>query len=647
MIAKIILPWFGGSALVWTACMLFFQTALLAGYLYAHWMATSTRPTGYFHIALLAASLLLLPVIPSATWKPLGDANPLPRILGLLAATVGAPYTLLSTTGPLVQSWYSRRNSGAVPYRLFSLSNFASLLALLSYPVLIEPWIPATVQATAWSAEYAIFVALMGWLTLEVVNHPLPPIAPQAAAASRITAGQSFLWIVLPAFASFLLLATTNYLCQNVAVVPFLWILPLSIYLVSFILCFGGNNWYRRAILLPLFCAVMALAGYLVMKETPGTAVILHIVVYSLTLFFICMFCHGELALRKPEPAHLTRFYLMISFGGALGSLLAAVGAPLMLHGIFEFALGLAGCGMLALLLEYRKSWITDIVWAGLAIWLLVVARWQIGKFGEGTRFMERSFYGVVRVFDTQDEGTESRLRTVVHGVVSHGAQILDPARRREPTSYYARNSGVGIVLQKMDKPAREIGVVGLGAGTLAAYSRPGDEFRFYELDPLMIQVARSQFTFLADSPARIATVAGDGRLALERETGRHFDLLAIDAFSGDSVPVHLLSKEAFELYFDRLAPDGILAVHISNVFLDLAPVVGREAQALSKPARVVKAPGNDRTHASASEWVLLAHDAAVLDRFLDGTEWHPAPTPGNLRVWNDDYSNLFQILRR
>src|SRR5579863_454965 len=347
MIAKMILPWFGGSAVVWTACMLFFQTMLLLGYMYAHWLSGRTSPRAYWlHIGLLAASLLLLPVIPSAWWKPAGDENPLPRILGLLAVTVGGPYFLLSSTSPLVQTWYARRSGGATPYRLFSLSNLASLLALLSYPVLVEPWIPTHLQGVLWSCEYAVFALLLAWLAYGSTAHPslrLNSSSTTALARTRNSERPSWrqraMWIVLPACASFLLLATTNHLRQNIAVVPFLWIVPLSLYLLSFILCFDRAHWYRRKLMLPLFAATLAGAGYLLTYEVPGSLILLHIVAYVLTLFIACMFCHGELALRKPVPAHLTEFYLMVSLGGAAGSALVAVAAPLLLRSVYEFSL--------------------------------------------------------------------------------------------------------------------------------------------------------------------------------------------------------------------------------------------------------------------------------------------------------------------
>ncbi len=447
--------------------------------------------------------------------------------------------------------------------------------------MLVEPWIPTHVQGIVWSCQYAVFIAALVWLThrnwglQRAAATQLDPALHRSAAAAP-TARQRFCWIILPAAASFLLLAATNHLCQNIAVVPFLWILPLSLYLLSFILCFDHPRWYRRELLLPLYFGAMALTGYLILKETPGQHFLLHIGVYAGCLFLACMFCHGELALVKPAPRYLTQFYLMISLGSAAGSVLVAIAAPMYLNGVYEFPIALAACGMLTLMLEYRKSWRTDVVWAALTVWLVVVAWAQMQAFAGGAYLMARSFYGSIRVTDAMEKGTKQPERTLIHGSISHGAQLLSPALRREPTGYYARGSGIGHALRGMGDRPLKVGVIGLGAGTMAAYGRPGDEYRFYELDPLIIDVAWHQFSFLSDSPAKVETVAGDGRLALERETGRRFDVLAVDAFSGDSIPVHLLSREAFQLYFARMAPDGLLAVHVSNSFLDLAPVVGR-----------------------------------------------------------------------
>lgn len=649
IITKMILPWFGGSAVVWTVCMLFFQSALLAGYAYAHWLSSRTgRGAHYVHIALLAASLLLLPIYPASQWKPDGSANPLPRILGLLTVTVGLPYFLLSCTSPLVQTWCARRSGSARPYRFFALSNFGSLLALLSYPVLVEPWISARIQGVVWSCSYAALAVLLGWLAYRNSGQaPAAPVTPKPQAShAPLSVGQRLVWIILAACASFLLLATTNHLSQNIAVVPFLWILPLSVYLLSFILCFDHERWYRREIVLPLYAATLALAGYLLVHEVPGDRVLPHIAVYSAALFFACMMCHGELALRKPPAEHLTQFYLTISLGGTIGSVLVALAAPVYFKGIYEFSVGLAACGMLTLMLYLKKSIWTDLVWTCLAVWLFVAAGAQMQAYSNGALLTARSFYGSLRVMDTTEPGTDLPERILIHGAISHGMQLQRPDLRREPTGYYARSSGIGMVLRAMGDRPLQVGVIGLGAGTMAAYGRPGDEYRFYELDPLIIEVARRDFTFIADSEAHVATIAGDGRLALAREAGRRFDVLAVDAFSGDSIPVHLLSLEAFRLYFQRLAPGGVLAIHVSNSFLNLAPVVATAAERLGKTARIIEVQEDHQFHQGHSLWAVLAEDPATLDRLLAPGTGRTTPVSAHLRAWTDDYSNLFQIIK-
>ncbi|MEP6534197.1 MAG: fused MFS/spermidine synthase [Bryobacteraceae bacterium] len=653
IIAKMILPWFGGSAVVWTACMLFFQIALLFGYSYAHLVSTySGRAAGFLHVGLLAASLALLPLIPEETWKPAGSDNPLPRILGLLAMAVGLPYFLLSSTGPLVQVWHVRRFGGGVPYRFFALSNLASLLALLSYPLLVEPWIPSHSQGVMWSWAYTIFACLLTGLTLQSAHLAAGGrISPRFDTERPIiettapTGTQRTAWIVLPVATSCLLLATTNHLCQNIAVVPFLWILPLTLYLLSFILCFDHPRWYRRGLMLPLCFGILALTGYLLIKEVPGQLVLAHVALYSACLFLVCMYCHGELVLRKPGPEHLTQFYLMIALGGAVGAVLVGVAAPVYLKGVYEFPFGLAACGMIILMLEYRKSWQTDIVWAALAVWLLVVAGAEMRASAAGARLIARSFYGSVRVTDGVESGTGQPQRSLIHGVISHGTQLLTAGLQREPTGYYARGSGIGMALRGMGYRPLQVGVIGLGAGTMAAYGRPGDEYRFYELDPLIIEVARREFSFLSDSRANVEVVAGDGRLALERETGRRFDLLAVDAFSGDSIPVHLLSREAFQLYLSRLTADGLLAIHVSNSLLDLVPVVDGVARNLGKVMRVADVQEDSADHRSHSVWVVVAADPSTLDHLPDASKW-VTPPPRALRVWTDDFSNVFQILK-
>jgi spermidine synthase len=653
IVAKMILPWFGGSASVWTTCLLFFQMVLLGGYLYAHAMVRYLRPKGQavLHCALLAASLLTLPAVPGAAWKPAGNENPAFRILGLLAVTIGLPYFLLSATGPLIQAWYARRYEGAAPYRLYALSNAGSMFALLSYPVLTEPAFATRHQAMGWSEAYAAFVALCGIMAFSARTHDGPRAVQVVAEvpAPRIQAQvpgwkPHLWWILLPACASVLLLAITNYLSQDVAAVPFLWILPLSLYLLSFIVCFEKPGWYRRSTFLKLFAIALAGTAYGIEGGEASLSVKAAIPLFSASLLICCIVCHAELVRLKPHPRDLTSFYLMIAVGGALGGVFVGLLAPWLFHGFFELQIGLAAtAGVIVLLLRERTAaWALAAMAAlGFVVYLGV----QIQQSTHGVRVMVRNFYGGLKVSDAGP--APDTIRRFLHGATNHGQQYLDPGRRDWPTTYFDRDSGVGMALQEAaNRGPDRVGVIGLGAGTLAAYGRPGDSYRFYEINPLVIQLARSQFTFLQDSKAQLEVVLGDARLSLAGEPSQQFDVLVVDAFSGDSIPVHLLTREAFDLYFRHLKPTGVLAVHVSNHYLDLAPVVHRISQALAKQDAVVQTQPNRTAGIFASTWVLVSGRRAFFEQSPVQRAARPVQDSQRLRIWTDDYSNLFQILK-
>jgi len=642
VIGKIILPWFGGSAAVWTTCLLFFQLTLLLGYLYAHWSTERcrSRTQAWIQGGLLGASLLVLPVLPATGWRPSGTGNPILEILGLLAATVGLPYFMLSTTGPLVQAWYARRHQGAAPYRLYALSNIASLLALLSYPVLVEPFVATRAQARLWSWAYLGFAALALGAALRSPGEarpadggPAPPAPPAATWA---------LWALLPACASALLLAVTNHLTQNVAAIPFLWVLPLCLYLLTFIVCFDREGWYR-----PILCTVLTtataagMACALLNFETLSIG--WTIALFLAGLLSACMLCHGELVRLKPHPRHLTGFYLMIALGGALGGLFVGVAAPTLLNGAYELPATLGACGMLAALRWWRAG---RLRWAGpaAALGIAAVLAWGVRDYIRDYRVLLRNFYGCLRVMDTTQGDLPVRL--LLNGVIDHGEQYLDPRHRRNPTTYYSPGTGIGLALRSMAQPGLRAGFIGLGAGTLAAYGRRGDCYRFYEINPLVLRLARTEFTFLGDSQAAVTCVLGDARLSLSRETPQQFDLLAVDAFTGDAIPVHLLTREAFELYFRHLKPDGMLAVHISNRYLDLAPVVEQAARALGKASLLVKTEEDEAKDLSGTAWVLVSGRPGVFQApIFRGAGAAPEARPG-FRGWTDDYSNLFRVLK-
>ena len=647
VIAKLILPWFGGSAGVWTTCMVFFQVGLLAGYAYADAIVRRLTPRrqALLHTALLVASLATLPIVPAASWKPVGADDPIGAILGLLVVTLGLPYFLLSTTSPLLQAWLAQRHPDRNPYRLFALSNLASLGALLAYPFLIEPAVRTRVQAYAWSVAYAVFAVLCiatAWRNLDRAR-PLPRDAPAEALPPR---SRQVLWCGLAATSSVLLLSVTNHLTQNVAAVPLLWIVPLSIYLATFILCFESARLYPRDTLLPVVAAALGVMAWCIADRRLAHQLGLQVGVFSFGLFVVCMFCHGELARLKPAPRHLTRFYLMVSLGGALGGVLVGIVAPLLLPARFELALCLVAAACL-LLWQVRGDARVYALLASAAIATTVGAGIvRVVDFYDGTIVATRNFYGVLRVQQYGDDEA-TRERTLVSGTIMHGVQYFAPQLRRRATSYYTTTSGIGRLLETLHPrmtPLR-VGVIGLGTGTLAVYGTPGDLYRFYDINPQVLTIARRDFTYLSDSDARIETPLGDARLTLEREAPADLDVLAVDAFSSDAIPVHLITREALALYAKHLRPGGVVAFHVTNRFLDLVPVVAGIAKANGMDAVWIHDEGG--TLASRSDWVLVSRDHALLasPRIADAAT--PIPEHRDWGVWTDDFNNLFQVLRR
>jgi hypothetical protein len=655
VIAKQILPWFGGSAAVWTTCLVFFQFLLLFGYAYADWTTRRLRPRTQVrvHATLLAVSLVTLPIIPSVVWKPAGHEDPVTQILGLLAVTIGLPYFLLSTTGPLVQAWFARTFAAGTVYRLFALSNFASLLALIAYPPLIEPWIPTRAQSIAWSAGYVLFVILCaaaGFYSLRAAarsEHGLAatPAAEQPALAPA--ARDYVLWLLLAAMGSYMLLAVTNHITQNVASVPFLWILPLVLYLLTFILAFEGRGWYQRRFFLgPLAVIVVAMAwglhaGGEIMEVTDAVPI------YCTGLFVCCMFYHGELANLKPAPRYLTRFYLMVSLGGALGGLLVGVVAPLVFVTYYEFGIGLVLTGLIAMYLLWPlPKWIPGLA-AAVSIACVYYVQLYVNDLTRGTSAMTRNFYGTLRIKDSGAADDPNAVRRLLHGVIMHGEQYQEPKLKRTPTSYYGPDSGIGVAIKHYESRPLRMGVVGLGTGTLAAWGKSGDWFRFYELDPQVLAVAQRDFTYLSDTPAKIETALGDARLNLEREPAQGFDILVIDAFSSDSIPVHLVTREALAVYLRHMHPDGIVAFHVTNRYLDLPPVVKQIAESLGLPsALITHDPDESDWRYSRTDWMLVTRNRDFLASHAVRKAETPVSIPKRLSLWTDDFNNLLRILK-
>lgn len=653
LVAKQILPWFGGSAAVWSVCMVFFQVALLAGYAYADWISRRLQPRtqAKLHGALLLASLAFMPVLADPSWKPGGGEEPVLRILGLLVATIGLPYFLLSTTGPLVQAWITRTPWGAQVYRYFSLSNLASLAALLCYPVLIEPRSTVQLQAWAWSAGYGLFVLLCGatavyvarrWpAAIEVVAQSADVPAPAGSPDTKPRIVDQLLWLLLPALGSWLLLAVTNHITQNVAPVPFLWVLPLSVYLLSFILSFDSDRWYRRAVILPLAAAMLALCAY-GLQDSIGTRLRTGLPIYLVGLFLLCLCLHGETARLRPGPAYLTRFYLMLSLGGAAGGALVGLVAPHVLPTFYELGIGLVLCALAAALVwrHRRLGVLASLAMAACCGWFLAEELRDDAR----ARRMDRNFYGALMVVDS-GVLPDDRVRRLYHGSTLHGEQYLSPANRRWPGSYYSSSSGVGRAIEAAPAGPRRVGLIGLGAGTLAAYGRPGDVYRVYEINPRVFELADTEFSYLRDSAARIERVLGDARLALEREAPQGFDLLAVDAFSGDSVPAHLLTVQAMDIYLRHMKPGGVIAFHVSNRYLHLDAVVAKLAQLRNlHTARIDDTP--DEIDVERSIWMLVARDPQALEREPVRSVATQPEAAADLAPWTDDFNNLFSVLR-
>ncbi len=659
IIAKQILPWFGGSATVWSICMVFFQVVLLLGYMYSDWTTRrlGVRAQTWLHVGLLLASLAFLPIITSTLWKPTGDESPTLWILGLLAGTIGLPYFLLSTTGPLVQSWVTRTAWSAQVYRYFALSNFASLASLLSYPVLIEPHSTLIQQATIWSAAYGVFVVLCIGTTLYVwrcVPMPAPvqitsngngigTTTATGMPAARPGVYHYLVWAALPALGSWLLLAVTNHITQNVAAIPFLWVVPLSVYLLTFVLAFESDKWYRRQVFLPLAAVMLVLCAF-GLQDDIGFNVKTALPVYIVGLFAFCMFLHGEMARLRPGAAYLTRFYLMLSLGGALGGISVGLVAPHVLSGYYELGLGLVLCALVAAVLwrHQRSGLVFSLSLAACCAWFLAQ---QVQADTTGARRMERNFYGTLQTLDTKGASAEDRVRQLYHGSVKHGEQYLAAARRQEATTYYGSTSGIGRAIAAAPSGPRRVGLIGLGAGTLAVYGRPGDIYRTYEINPLVFKLADEEFSFLPGSLAHIDRVPGDARLAMEREASQQFDVLAVDAFSGDSVPVHLITTEAMDVYLRHMQPNGVIAFHVTNRFLALAPVVERIASARGLHSALIHDEA-ENSDLRRTDWVLVSRDPQALAREPIRAAISVSKPIAGLVPWTDDFSNLFGVLK-
>jgi len=648
MAAKRLLPILGGSSAVWLTCLVFFQTTLLLGYLYAHWFnrRALTRGRQGLHIALLAAAAatLLLPTVLNSVNAP---SRPVTTIFITLATTIGLPFLLLASTSPLLQVWLARREEGPVWYRLFALSNAGSLLALLAYPTLVEPHLTLNLQRSLWGIGFAIYVILCAILTrnTQSIAPPSPQTESDIAPTRRAV---KWLWFLLPMAAAMQLSAVTSHLTVNIASIPLLWILPLATYLLTFILAFEFPTLYRRGIVIRLLVLMLASLGYALSKAETSFPIGLTILFFLFECFLACLFCHAEAyALRPQRRSETTFFYLLIAAGGAAGTFFIGIASPLLFAANYDLAIAFFFTAFLALVVTWHDGWPQRLLWSTASILLLGLLVMLHNGYKHEAIFFARNFYGSLRIKQTSTPAQSAPVRMLLNGSIQHGTQLFAPGKAKIPTTYYAPDSGVGLaLLHCCEGRNRNVGVVGLGAGTLAAYGVLGDHIRFYEINPVVQPIAQNFFTYLRDSEARVTFADGDARTSLAHEPAQNFDVLVIDAFSGDAIPLHLLTTQAIALYRRHLAPSGILAFHVSNQYLDLAPEIAQLAASANMTARVVDSPLNESRGAYRATWVLVSNNTAFFDRPDIAAVALPAdPIPG-LRTWTDDYSSLLPILR-
>jgi hypothetical protein len=721
LISKFILPWFGGSPAVWTACLLFFQTVLFAGYVYAYFLDRQLPPRrqAIVHVALIVAAIALTGVLPGERWEPRGQFNPLSQILLTLAASIGLPYFVLSASGPLLQAWFARTFPDRVPYRLYALSNLGSLLALMSYPFFFERHFDLTRQANIWSAGFIVYAALCAcaaWQTRSRVSPTRECESRRDSPTSPPPRSHRLLWLLWPACGSIVLMATTNHVSTDIAVTPLLWIVPLALYLITFIIAFDRPAWYRRTLIAVVTLAAIYAAAFVHKNGvgpispkdcgTPGQIYRLFTAVNvpadppqpskfrisSLQLlaanfaamFFICLTCHGELVRYRPAARHLTSFYLMIAAGGALGGIFVTLLAPRLFTTHVEWQLALFAATVFAIgrLLRaivdsmfregesmappWRLFLTAPVVFLLAAVLLLDLAVF-LPHSNKGIQLRARNFFGTLAVRERAPEDPLTRSYVLQHGAITHGSQFTHESRRREPTTYFSQTSGIGRAIQyyrsARQSPGLRLGVVGLGVGTLAAYTDKGDEITFYEINPIVIDIANNRrwFTYLRDATergARCHIVSGDGRLALRHELSSSFplpskdgseklpryDLLALDAFSGDAVPVHLLTIEAFDVYFDRVSADvGCIAVNISNRFVDLEPVLRGVADRYNLRWLRIRNRSDRASGIYSADWIILTRNRSLIESLTS----HARPAQSKAPIlWTDAYSNLFDVLK-
>jgi SAM-dependent methyltransferase len=646
--AKRLVPLLGGSAAVWTACLVFFQTALLLGYFVAHLLVTRTnlRTQVTVYIGLLALSVVQLVRVVDPTLLA-NIERPTVSVLSLLSGLIGLPFVTLSATSPLLQAWFARTTprGQADAYGLFAISNIGSIVALLAYPWLIEPRLTLRAQTILVAGVLAMLAILAGVIGASVRNAKDDGQATITTESGGVPLTTRALWVALAACASLLLAAMTTHISQNVAAVPLVWIVPLVAYLLSFVIAFATRTWPPRSLVINLAIAGLLGSGFLLYRGVLSIPILPATAVFCVALFFLCLFLHSELYHRRPAPRHLTSFYLHVAAGGALGAVLVGIVAPLVLPGNYDFAIGLLLTAVLGLVVAWPGGRVMRGVWSALLAAGIALIATQVHS-DRGALVRVRNFYGTVRVMHAHEPG-KADVRSLYHGAIVHGRQVFRVDLRRVPNTYYARTSGLGLALDQCcrNRP-RRIGVIGLGTGTVAVYGNAGDTIRFYEINRAVEDIARSKFTYLSDSPAFMELVRGDARVSLAAEPPQRYDVLIVDAFSGDAIPAHLITVQALEIYRRHLAPGGIVAFHVSNRFLSLAPVVDQLAKNAGMQAVRVTSPEDLIRQVFFSEWVLVTANAEFLANPEIVRASQPIGIPAGLRLWTDDYSSLFPIIQ-
>ena len=648
IVAKQLVPILGGSAAVWITCLVFFQTALLCAYAYAHWLSRGL--SWIFHLALIAATIGF-----AAYWAfgsinlSSGAQHPVATIFIALTLWIGLPFIALGATSPLLQFWWSRVESGPIPYKLFALSNLASLLALAAYPTLIEPTFTLHMQRLIWFCGFVIFALLAGGLTLRTRSSvkAAAVIAPEFDDAPSSPAAHKWLWLLLPMGASMQLAAITSFITANIAAIPLLWILPLAVYLLSIILAFEFPRLLPPLLVARFFAVLLASVIYMVSQIDVTLPLRIGIAFFLIELLLAGLFLHSQAYLLRPQRAsESTMFYLLFAAGGALGSFIVALVFPAVFSFNYDIAVVCFITAVLVLICLWRSAWPVRMLWIAASVVMLIASIRLHFAYANNTMVAVRNFYAALRVKETPFHGV--KLRTLTNGTIQHGTEIWgSEEQRKTPTSYYAKDSGIGLALEYCcNGRARNIGVIGLGAGTVAAYGQPGDHIRFYEINPAVIPIAQNAFTYIRESGAQVSFAEGDARTSLADESPQQFNVLAVDAFSGDAIPLHLLTAQALDLYRHHLAPGGIIAYHVSNQHVNLEPAIALLAQNAGMRAVRVSSLESDTRNEFNSTWVLLTEDAGFLTTPEVATRSHAAQTHTGLRLWTDDYSSLLPVLR-